>query len=379
MENKPLRVPPRKRLYSLDVLRGLDMFMLVGGASLLVKLVELTGADVTGLHQNLMRHAEWEGFCFHDLIFPLFMFISGVAIPYSIETKIENQVPRKALTIKIFKRMVLLIVLGMLYNGIFRDGFKDGRIASVLGQIGIAYFFASLIVMKTTSIRSRITWFVSILAGVSIIQLFIPVPGVGAGVLTPEGCINGYIDRHLLPGKLHKDIFDPEGILCNISAIGITLMGAITGSVLRYEKLNTNRKLFYLTAAGVAGIILALLLSPVYPVIKKCWTTTFNLLAGGVSILLMVIFYLLIDHWKFKNWAFFLRVFGMNALFVYLLNHMVEISDINKFIFGWLREPLSWISLPHGDIRDVFFSMSRLALINLLLYYMYIKKIFIRV
>ena len=379
MDKDSLKVPPQKRLYSLDVLRGLDMFMLVGGASLLVKLVALTGADVTGLHQNLMRHAEWEGFRFHDLIFPLFMFISGVAIPYSIETKIENQVPRKALTIKIFKRMVLLIVLGMLYNGIFRDGFKDGRIASVLGQIGIAYFFASLIVMQTSSIRSRLIWLVSILAGVSIIQLFIPVPGVGAGVLTPEGCINGYIDRHILPGSLHKDIFDPEGILCNISAVGITLMGAITGSVLRYEKLNTNRKLLYLTAAGIAGIILALLLSPLYPVIKKCWTTTFNLLAGGVSLLLMVFFYLIIDHWNIKKWAFFLRVFGMNALFVYLLNHMVEISDINKFIFGWLREPLSHISLPYGDIRDIFFSITRLALINLLLYYMYVKKIFIRV
>jgi predicted acyltransferase len=135
----------------------------------------------------------------------------------------------------------------------------------------------------------------------------------------------------------------------------------------------------YLAAAGVAGIILALLLSPVYPVIKKCWTTTFNLLAGGISILLMVIFYLVIDHWNFKKWAFFLRVFGMNALFVYLLNHMVNISEINKFIFGWLSEPLSSISLPHGDIPDVFFSMTRLALINLLLYYMYLKKIFIRV
>jgi predicted acyltransferase len=369
MEKDSLRVPPQKRLYSLDVLRGLDMFMLVGGASLLWKLVALTGADVTGLHRTLMVHAEWEGFRIHDLIFPLFMFISGVAIPYSIETKLENQVPRKALILKIFKRMVLLIVLGMFYNGIFRDGFKDGRIASVLGQIGIAYFFASMIILGTSSI----------LTGVSIIQLFIPVPGVGAGILTPEGCINGYIDRHILPGRLHKDIFDPEGFLCNISATGITLMGAITGNVLRYEKLNTYKKLGYLAAAGVAGIILALLLSPVYPVIKKCWTTTFNLLAGGISILLMVFFYLVIDHWKFKNWAFFLRVFGMNALFVYIFNHVVNISEINEFIFGWLSEPLGWLSLPSGNIRDVFFTLSELTLNFLLLYYMYVKKIFIRV
>jgi len=169
-----------------------------------------------------------------------------------------------------------------------------------------------------------------------------------------------------------NQIFDPEGILCNISAVGITLMGAITGSVLRYEKLNTYRKLGYLVAAGTATIILAVLLSPFYPVIKKCWTTTFNLLAGGISVLLMVLFYLVIDHWKLKGWAFFLVVFGMNALFIYILNHIVDIGDINKFIFGWLKRPL-------GEFRDVFFSMSRLGLIFLLLYYMYVKKIFIRV
>jgi len=372
MKNESTKVPPQERLRSLDALRGLDMFILFGGASLIVKLAELTGADVTALHLTLMKHAEWEGFRIHDLIFPLFMFISGVAIPYSIETKLEKQVPRKTLILKIFKRMILLIVLGMLYNGIFRDGFKDGRIASVLGQIGIAYFFASLIVIGTSNIRGRIIWLISILIGVSIVQLFIPVPGIGAGVLTPEGCINGYIDRHLLPGRLHKDLFDPEGILCNISAVGITLMGAITGSVLRYEKLHTYRKLGYLVAAGIAAIILAELLSPVYPVIKKCWTTTFNMLAGGISVLLMVLFYLVIDHWKFRRWAFFLSVIGMNAIFLYLFNHMVEISDINKFVFGWLKAPL-------GEFRDVFFSFSELVLIYLLLYYMYVKKIFLRV
>ena len=372
MENESLRVPAHERLRSLDALRGLDMFMLVGGASLIVKMAEFTGADVTGLHETLKVHAEWEGFRIHDLIFPLFMFISGVAIPYSIQTKLENGVPLKTLVLKIFKRMVLLILLGMLYNGIFKEGFKDGRLVSVLGQIGIAYFFASLIVIGTRSIRNRIIWLVSILLGVSIVQLLVPVPGIGAGVLTPEGCINGYIDRHLLPGKLHKEVFDPEGILCNISAIGITLMGAITGSVLRYEKANTYRRLGYLVAAGVTGIILATLLSPVYPVIKKCWTATFNLLAGGISALLMVLFYLVIDHWKFKRWSFFFSIFGMNALFVYLLNHMVNVSEINKFFFGCLSGAM-------GDFRDIFFSMSRLGLIFLLLYYMYVKKVFIRV
>jgi predicted acyltransferase len=371
MEKKEMRVSARERLYSLDALRGLDMFILVGGASLIVSLVQVTGIDAEPLRVNLKEHVDWVGFRIHDLIFPLFMFVSGVAIPYSIQSKLEKNVPKNELMLKAFKRMVILILLGILYNGGFRTGLANARIASVLGQIGIAYFFATLITMQTTTIRSRLIWLVSILTGVGIIQLFVPVPGVGAGVLTPEGCINGYIDRHLLPGRLHKELFDPEGILCNISAIGITLMGAIAGSILRLQKWNNYKKLGILGIAGILSIALALLLSPYYPMIKKCWTSTFNLLAGGTSVLLLAFLYLIIDHWKIRGWAYPFRLFGMNALFVYLLVHFISVGDINKEFFGWIARAL-------GEYGDLFNQFSKLGLICLLLYYMYKKRIFFR-
>jgi len=371
MEKKEMRVSATERLYSLDALRGLDMIILVGGASLIVSLVQLTGIEAEGLRVTLKEHVDWVGFHIHDLIFPLFMFVSGVAIPYSIQSKLEKKVPKNDLILKTFKRMVILIILGIFYNGGFRTGLAHARIASVLGQIGIAYFFATLITMHTTTIRSRLIWLVSILAGVGIIQLFIPVPGVGAGVLTPEGCINGYIDRHLLIGKLHEDIFDPEGILSNISAIGITLMGAISGSVLRSQKWTNYKKLGVLTVAGILSIGIALLLSPYYPVIKKCWTSTFNLLAGGTSVLLLAFFYLVIDHWKIRGWTFPFRLYGMNALFVYLLFHFISVGDLNKDILGWIARSL-------GEYGNLFNQFSKLGLICLLLYYMYKKRIFLR-
>nr|MBD3622286.1 DUF5009 domain-containing protein [Sunxiuqinia sp.] len=366
---KPLRTEPQKRLHSLDALRGFDMFWITGGGALAVAISQLTGIEWL---ETQMHHVKWEGFHFEDLIFPLFMFISGVAIPFSVQSKLEKNVPSRKLLAKTFKRLIVLITLGILYNGTFRNGFNDGRIASVLGQIGTAYFFAAVIVIYFRSFRSRLIWLGGILTGIGIIQLLIPVPGVGAGVLTPEGCINGYIDRLFLPGRLHGGVFDPEGILCSLSAAGITLMGAVAGNILRHGKSSNWQKLGYLSAAGVSGIILALVLSPFYPIIKSCWTSTFNLLTGGISFLLLALFYLIIDHWGYHRWAFYFRVIGMNSIFVYLFVRIVDVTRISEFFLGWLAKPM-------GDNGALLLLVGKLLIIWLLLYYMFKKKIFLRV
>src|SRR5690606_8932114 len=141
------------------------------------------------------------------------MFISGVAIPYAIGSRLERNVPKKQLLSKAFKRMVILVVLGILYNGALRGDFTEVRFASVLGQIGIAYFIAAAGFVSRRAFRGRVAWGAGILLGYACIQLFIPVPGIGAGVITPEGVINGFVDRNVLPGVLNDGIFDPEGLL----------------------------------------------------------------------------------------------------------------------------------------------------------------------
>lgn len=369
MAAKTLRTEPQKRLQSLDALRGFDMFWITGGGMLSIALSKITGIKWM---ETQMHHAHWEGFHFEDLIFPLFMFIAGVAIPFSTKAKLEKNIPEKRLALKAFKRMLILIVLGILYNGTFQNGFANGRIASVLGQIGIGYFFASLIVIYSRSFRSRIIWLLGILVGFGIVHLLIPVPGFGAGILTPEGSMNAYIDQMLLPGRLHGGTFDPEGILCSLSATGITLMGTIAGNILRKRQTTDWQKIGYMVATGVGLIVLALAFSSFYPIIKKCWTSTFNMLAGGISFLLLAFFYLIIDHWKFRAWAFYFRVIGMNSIFVYLFTRIIDMQHITEFFFGWLAKPM-------GNGGALFLLIAGLTLLWLLLYYMYKKKIFLRV
>jgi predicted acyltransferase len=369
MTTKPLRTEPPKRLQSLDVLRGFDMFWIIGGGTLAIMISRLTGIDWL---ETQMHHAEWIGFHFEDLIFPLFMFISGVAIPLSVKSKLEKNVPKKKLFWKVFKRMVILIFLGILYNGVFKNGFENGRIASVLGQIGIAYFFASLIIIYVKSFKSQLMWLAGILLGFGIIQLLIPAPGFGAGVLTPEGSINGYIDRLFLPGRLHGGTFDPEGIISSLSATTLTLFGTIAGNILRKQKTTDWQKIGYLTVIGTGLILLALMISPFYPIIKKCWTSSFNMLTGGISFLLLALFYLIIDHWKIHKWAFYFRIIGMNSIFIYLLNRILNAKEISTFFFGWLAKPL-------GESGELLILIGGMGLFWLLMYYMFKKKIFLRV
>ncbi len=369
MTTKPLRTEPQKRLHSLDALRGFDMFWITGGGAFAVAIAQMTGAEWL---ENQMEHVPWAGFHFYDLIFPLFTFIAGVAIPLAVKSKLEKNVPKNRLVKKVFIRWIVLILLGILYNGTFQRGFENGRIASVLGQIGTAYFFASLIVIYFKSLRSRLIWLIGILATFGIVQLLIPVPGYGAGVLTPEGCINGYIDRMMLPGRLYGGTFDPEGILCSLSATGIALMGTFAGSILRMKRSGEWQKIGYLAAAGVTSIILALIFSTFYPIIKSCWTSTFNLLAGGISFLLIALFYLIIDHWGFHKWSFYFRIIGMNSIFVYLFTRIIDVRRISEFFLGWLAKPM-------GERGDFLILIGGLALIWLVLYYMYKKKIFLRV
>jgi predicted acyltransferase len=369
------------RLYSLDVLRGFDMFWIIGGGSLIVALSKTPGLEwLQGLAAQ-MKHVPWIGFHFWELIFPLFMFVSGVALPFSVTSSRAKGFSNKKLVLKGVKRMLLLIICGLLYNGLFRDGFANARYASVLGQIGIAYFFTLLIFLFTKSLKTRIGILSSILVAVALVQLFVPVPGIGAGVFTPEGCINGYIDRMLLPGRLgygvdgmvnENGIYDALGWLSIVSAIGITLMGTFAGTIFQNENIRQNKKVKILSIIGIVLVIAGLALSPVYPLIKNCWTTTYNLVAGGISFLLMALFYLVVDVWQYRRWTTFFVVIGMNSLFVYLFASVVPISTIVQAAAGWFIK----IS---GDAETLVKAVLNLIFLWFLLYFMYKRKIFVKV
>jgi predicted acyltransferase len=286
-------------------------------------------------------------------------------------SKLEKNVPKYDLAKKAVTRGLILVLLGFIYNGVFRNGFENPRLPSVLGQIGLGYMFAALIVIYTKSFKSTLYWLGGILVGIGIIQLLVPVPGIGAGVLTPDGCINGYIDRMLVPGRLHGGVFDPEGLLCIVSAITVTLMGSVAGHFLRDKSTSDPEKIKTLSLNGVSAIALALLLSTFYPLIKACWTSSFNLLTGGIGFLLITLFYWIIDVKGWKKWSFFFRVIGMNSIFIYLFHGFVDVDKITNRFFGWT---VLW-----GNFGEIFYATSEIVMVWLLLYYMYKKGIFLRV
>lgn len=377
MENSgagtPLRTPPKERLQSLDTLRGFDMVMLMAGCAIIATLAEATGWGWLETLALQTEHVEWKGFRFYDLIFPLFMFVSGVAIPYAIHSKIEKGVPRAQLLKKISIRLVALIALGLLYNGATQRGFTNLRVASVLAQIGFGYFFAALIFLYSRHIRTAALWLVGILAGVSVLQLFVPVPGYGAGTFEPATTINAFLDQRLIPGRLYDEVFDPEGFLCIVSAIGVTLMGAFAGYVIRSVKLSQERKSLYIAMAGAILVLLALALSPVYPIIKKMWTVPYVLLAGGISALLLSLFYYVIDVRGSKRWTLFFRVFGMNSITIYVGARIVSFYGISRFFLNWISVHFS------EEWGAVFIAIGVLILQWALLYFLYKKRIFLRV
>ncbi len=362
----------KERLYSLDTLRGFDMFWIIGGETLVVMLEKYTGWGWLKPVALQMHHSHWAGFHFYDLIFPLFMFISGVAIPYALISKKEKGIPKADLYKKVFKRMVILVVFGFVYNGMLRDGIENLRMASVLGQIGIAYFFAALISINTNSVKTRIYWVVGILAGIAAMQLLVPVPGHGAGVLTAEGSINSWIDQHFLPGRLYQKITDPEGLLCIVSATSVTLMGAIFGTIIRRKHFDQMKKTIILLTAGAALVIVALVLSPFYPVIKKLWTVPFNILTAGISAILLGIFYFIIDVKQKRNWILFFQVIGLNSITIYMGKRIIDFMHASEFLMGWTATVF-------GDFSSIILMMTYITLEWAFLYYLYKNKIFLRV
>ena len=361
-----------KRLLSLDALRGFDMLWIIGGEELFRALGEIINRPWSLGWVEQLEHVPWAGFHAYDLIFPLFMFISGVAIPYAITGKLDQGVPRADIVRRVIKRALVLVLLGFVYNGILELHLATQRYPSVLGQIGLAYLIAALIVVYTRRIRIRAIWFFGVLAGIAILQLAVPVPGVGAGVLTPEGCINGYIDRLLLPGTLYGKVFDPEGILCIISASAVVLAGSMAGSLIRQGRFNPYRNTLILAGSGVILILAATLLSTWYPFIKAAWTSTFSVLTAGISLILLAFFYLLVDVWKGERWSFFLRVIGMNSITIYLAVRMINFRATSDFLVGGFARFF-------GEFSPVILSLGLLTLEWLFLYFLYKKRIFLRV
>ncbi|HVW14457.1 MAG TPA: DUF5009 domain-containing protein [Mucilaginibacter sp.] len=361
------------RLYSLDALRGFDMFWIMGAEELFHSLAKITNWGPLNAIANQFTHPAWNGFHFYDLIFPLFLFMAGVSTPFSVGREREKGKSREQLLIRVIRRGLILVLLGIIYNnGLQLRPISEIRFASVLGRIGLAYMFANIIYLYASEMW-QIIWFWALIVGYWLLLKFTSAPGFPHGDLTMQGNFASYMDRTILPGRLYLGIHDPEGLFSTIPAISTGILGILAGTTLKKAGLTQETKTIRMAVVGIVFIGLALLWNMDFPINKNLWTSSFVLLVGGISLLLMSLFYYVIDVLGYKKWAFFFKVIGMNSILIYISGKFINWEYTTSGFFKWL---IQWI----GDPWNLFFGAVCYVMIKwLFLYFMYKKKVFLRV
>lgn len=364
---------PQQRLYSLDALRGFDMFWIMGAEEIVHSLSKATGSGFWQTISEELTHPAWNGFHFYDLIFPLFLFIAGVATPYSVGRELEKGKSRSQLVWRVVKRGLILVLLGIIANnGLQLRPLAETRLPSVLGRIGLAYLFANLIYLYFSQ-RAQLIWFGALLIGYWVLLKFTSAPGFLPGDLTMEGNFASYIDRTLIPGKLYLGIHDPEGLMSTLPAIGTGLLGILTGQYLKSSLASGSIKALRLAIVGIICMGLSYLWNLDFPINKNLWTSSFVLHVGGWSLMLLALFYYIIDVRGNRKWAFFFKVIGMNSILIYMSGKFIEWNYTTNGFFKWLGQMV-------GDpFNIVVMALCYVAVKWAFLYFMYQKKVFLRV
>jgi predicted acyltransferase len=352
------------RLTSIDALRGFDMFWIIGGGTVFASLVEVRENPVTRTIKEQLTHVQWEGFHFEDLIYPLFLFIIGVVLPFSLARRAEKGQSCWLVYLHFLKRSLMLILLSSIPMGVLsftRWPFLGG----VLAHIGLCYFFAALIVFHTRW-RTRAIAVACFLVVYWLALTLIPVPGHGAGVFTKEGNLASYIDRFFISGGLWN-----EGPTSVFSGISIILSGSLAGNWLQSNR-SGKQKARGLALAGLSGVILGYLWGFILPIIKiVLWTSSYVTFACGWSLLLLAAFYWLIDVKGYKKWSFFFVVIGMNAITIYFLQQIVDFNHIADLMVRGIADHA-------GVLNPLVLPIGVIGLKWLFLFFLYRHKLFFK-
>ncbi|EFA71269.1 DUF5009 domain-containing protein [Cylindrospermopsis raciborskii S07] len=374
------------RLISLDVFRGLTIAMMI--------IANMAGVvpDV----YPFLSHAPWNGCTPTDLVFPFFLFIVGVAMSfslskYSLESKLDNLV-----YFNLCRRAVILFTLGLLLNGFWNQGvgsfdLQSLRVMGVLQRIGLAYLFASLIVLK---LPEKTQW---ALAGILLIfywltMMYIPVPDYGAGMLTREGNFGAFIDRliiakpHLYAGDGFNFRGDPEGLFSTIPAIVNVLFGYFAGQWIRKSTINSHTSMD-LVLWGLCSLVVGMIWDGLFPINKKLWTSSYVLFSTGWGLVFLAACYDLIEVRKIKRWSKGFEIIGLNAIALFVASvFLIKVTVKLKIgegentisVYNWIYRNLfaSWVGNTNGSF---LFALAILSLWYGLAFFMYRQRWFIKV
>ncbi|MDB6139694.1 MAG: hypothetical protein JWO94_2766 [Verrucomicrobiaceae bacterium] len=389
-----LSSPAPQRLVSLDALRGFDMCWILGLGGVVENLSArfIPGTPVAEVIKTQFDHVEWEGFHFEDLIFPLFLFIAGVSMAIALPKRLARNGKAKTLG-HLAARAAIICVVGVIYSGGLSEGWDHVRWLGVLQRIGIASAVAGALFLVLQT-RGLVAATVAILAGYYLLLTQIDVPGFGKGDFAEGHNLTDYLDKLYLPGRAYLGLdHDPEGFLSTLPAIATALLGVLAGKGLQCSA-SVSKKVVELILIGAALIALGWLWEPYFPVIKKIWSSSFVLVAGGWSAIFLGVFYGIIDGLAGTRWAtpplkvdsnasvqgalhpggFAKRLaspfvwVGANPIFLYLASGLGFFHQITTNIVGQPGAGWSWVV-----------SLVNFLLMLLTARWLYKQRVFIRI
>jgi predicted acyltransferase len=370
------------RIASVDALRGLNMFWIMGFDGAMVALAQMSEGKGPLVHAAggflgaQFQHVAWEGLRFYDLIFPLFVFLTGVSIVLSLPRLVEREGKAKA-HLRVLRRSVLLYLMGLIAYGGISEHWADIRLLGVLQRIALCYFFTSLMFLNF-NLRGLIAAVVVLLVGYWVLMTFVPIPGIGAGSYAADANLANWIDRNYLPGRLWDVTRDPEGMLSTLPAVGTCLLGVFAGLLLRDSRVSEQQKTLWLIGAGCLLLLAGYLWALQFPVIKAIWTSSFVLVTAGYSAILLALMHQIVDIWQYRRWATVFIWVGANALALYFLNDIVNFWSVaTRFVGGDLASLLDR-AVAQGT-GGFITNIVALILAVMLAGFLYRHKIFIRV
>ncbi|NIP23098.1 MAG: DUF5009 domain-containing protein [Phycisphaerae bacterium] len=375
------KAPLAGRVMSIDALRGFDMFWIIGGWYIFDGLHAALNNPTTAFLKIQLTHVEWEGFVFEDLIMPLFLFIVGVVMPFSFNKRLECGDSKYKLYRHIILRSVILFVLGMIAQGdlLKLDLSRLKIYCNTLQAIAAGYLISAIIILNLR-LRWQIVTTVLLLLLFWALMMLVPFPGRIADRLDENANLAAYIDWYIL--EPYDDGLNYTWILSSMTFACTVMFGVFAGHLLR-SNIDNYRKVYLLAALGLGTLVIGSLWGGwffgigqfyfgLFPIVKRLWTSSFVLFAAGLSYLLLAVFYLVIDVWGLKKWAYGFVVIGTNAIFVYMLTHLVNFRSVASVFVEGLDKFV-------GPWKDFIHAVAGFALVWLILFWMYRKKTFIKV
>jgi predicted acyltransferase len=361
-------MPAKKRLMSLDAFRGFVIISML--------IVNNPGTDAAFPDQ--FRHAPWgKMVTFCDMIFPWFLFIVGVAIPFSAAAFHARTPVFRPYLVKAFKRMLLLVFFGIMIDSTIDKRLVVGM--DVLQLIGLAYFCGAMIYELPVKWRGILTA-LPLLIYWALLR-FVPLPRVGAGHFEEGKNIISYINRNLAPYHL-------AGILSIIPTAALVQLGTFLGDALKDKDSSTSRKLKIMFLGGLIFALAGRLWHYDNPMSKNLWTPSYIIFTAGLGSIVLGLFYILIDILNYRQWAFPFVIYGMNAITAYFFSIMVREHIFKEWfmrtasgqVISLLQAVLNFWRNLTGDYAGAWlYTLSYIFFWWLVLLWMYKKKLFLRV